>query len=60
MDYSQCDAIFQSKAHLAGKAHVAFSPNGEKVVTSGIDGIIKVWDVRRILARERFEEIDRR
>ena len=55
VEYSHCEAVFKTKAHLTGKSNVAFSPDGKKVVTAGVDGILKVWDVRRMLARDSFE-----
>ena len=53
------EAVFKSKAHTTGKSYVAFSPNGKRIATAGCDGILKIWNVRRILDRGNFDELDR-
>ena len=59
IEHSQCEPAYKCKAHPSGKSCLAFSLDGKKIVTSGVDGIVKIWSVRHILTRTKQEEMDR-
>ena len=52
------EPVFQAKAHLNGGACVAFSPNGNRVATAGIDGDVKVWNLHKVIALNRSKRIN--
>ena len=59
-EYNAFEAVFKTKAHLSGASTVQFSPDKKKLVTSGSDGLIKVWDMRRLLNCVTHDEPDRK
>ena len=59
-EYDAFDAVFRTKAHLSGASTVQFSPNKKKLITSGSDGMIKVWDMRRLQNCITHDEPDRK
>ena len=52
--------MYKTKAHLSGLTTARFSPDKRKLITSGSDGLIKVWDMRRLLNSISHNELDRK
>ena len=59
-EFSSFETVFKTKAHPSGISTVQFSPDRKKLVTSGSDGLIKIWDMRRLLNSNTHDEIDRK
>ena len=59
-EFSSFETVFKTKAHSSGISTVQFSPDRKKLVTSGSDGLIKIWDMRRLLNSNIHDEIDRK
>jgi WD40 repeat protein len=52
-DVETGEAVTGLLGHAGGVRSVDFSPEGSRLVTGGVDGVVKVWDLRGIRAMEK-------
>lgn len=46
LQYQQCKKLQHRKGHSDGVTSVAFSPNGQLLASSGMDGQVCIWELR--------------